>query len=69
MNDFLLADSFLQPGLILISCGLLCLIVPQTLRRMLVLVCPLVTLAAVVTSDADRLSVMFGIIFSVISFI
>lgn len=69
MNDFLLADSFLQPGLILISCGLLCLIVPQTLRRMLVLVCPLVTLAAVVTSEADRLSVMFGIIFSVISFI
>ena len=69
MHDFLLSGGFLQPGLILILCGLLCLVVPQMVRRALVLVCPLVSLAAVLMSGADKLSVMFGIIFSAISFI
>ncbi|MGN0719894.1 MAG: proton-conducting transporter membrane subunit [Anaerovoracaceae bacterium] len=69
MHDFLLSGGFLQPGLILILCGLLCLVVPQTVRRALVLVCPLVSLAAVLMSGADKLSVMLGIIFSAISFI
>ena len=69
MHNFLLSGSFLQPGLILILCGLLCLVVPQMVRRVLVLVCPLLSLAAVMMCGADKLSVMFGIIFSVISFI
>lgn len=69
MNDFLLSGGFLQPGLILIACGLLCLLVPAALRRVLVLICPVLTLVAVLQSGADKLAVMFGIIFSVISFV
>ena len=69
MNDFLLSGEFPQPGLILIACGLLCLITPTKLRRALVLLCPVLTLGAVLQSGADKLAIMFGIIFSVISFV
>lgn len=61
--------NLFQPGMILVVCGLLALILPESLRKILVLVAPIGTLAAVVTYDGDQLAFMFGLIFSLISLI
>ena len=61
--------NFLQPGLIMIVAGLLLLIVPETLRKVVVLGAPVVTAYAVVTSATDKLTLMVGIIFSAIAII
>lgn len=61
--------NFLQPGLIMIIAGLLLLIVPQSLRKIVVLGAPFITAYAVITSAGDKLTLMVGIIFSAIAII
>jgi len=64
--------NFLQPGIFLIAAGLLILAVPEkliNLRRCLLVLAPALTLHAVLTSGADRLALMFGIIFAFISLV
>lgn len=62
-------DNFLQPGLILIIAGLLLLVVPDSIRKIVVLSAPVFTGYAVLTSDADKLTMIVGIIFSIIAVI
>ena len=62
-------DNFLQPGLIMIISGLLVLIIPEKLRGILMIAAPLLTGYAVVTSGADKLTMMVGIIFSIVALI
>lgn len=63
-------SNFLHPGLMfLIVSGLLLLVVPKSLQKFFVLAGPVVTGFYVITSEADKMSVMFGIIFSLISLI
>ena len=61
--------NFLQPGLIMIIAGILILIVPETLRKIVVLGAPVIAAYAVVTTDTDKLTLMVGIIFSAIAII
>ena len=62
-------SDFIQPGLILIISGLLSLIAPRTLSKAIILSGPVLTLAAVIINDCDKLTFMFGFIFAVISII
>lgn len=62
-------NDLLQPGLILILCGILVLILPKSLQKILMLIGPALTIGAVLMSGADKLTVMFGLIFSIISLI
>jgi len=62
-------DNFLQPGLIMIISGLLVIIVPEILRKVVMITAPLLTGYAVITSGADKLTLMVGIIFSIIALI
>ena len=61
--------NFLQPGLIMIIAGLLLLILPETLRKIVVLAAPVITAYSVVTTATDKLTLMVGIIFSAIAII
>ena len=64
--------NFLQPGMILIVCGLLVLLVPDRMmnvRRGLLVLAPSLTMWAVLTSGAGKLEIMFGIIFAFISLV
>ncbi len=61
--------NFLQPGLIMIIAGLLLLILPEALRKLVVLGAPIITAYAVVTTATDKLTMMVGIIFSAIAII
>ena len=64
--------NFLQPGMILIVCGLLVLLVPDRMmnvRRGLLVLAPALTMWAVLTSGAGKLEIMFGIIFAFISLV
>ena len=64
--------NFLQPGMILIVCGLLVLLIPDrmlNLRRGLLVLAPALTMWAVLTSGSGRLEIMFGIIFAFISLV
>ncbi len=64
--------NFLQPGMILIVCGLLVLLVPDRMmnvRRGLLVLAPVVTMWAVLTSGAGKMEIMFGIIFAFISMV
>ena len=61
--------NFLQPGLIMIIAGLLLLIVPEVLRKIVVLGAPILTAYAAVTMAGDKLTLMVGIIFSAIAII
>ena len=61
-------DNFLQPGLLMIITGLLTLITgKEILRRVIFIAGPVITLCAVAISGADKLTTMFGIIFSLIA--
>lgn len=62
-------SDFLQPGLILIIFGLLLLVAPAAVRKVCVLAGPILTVAAVLIWEADKLVTMFGIIFSIISLV
>lgn len=62
-------DNFLQPGLIMIISGLLVLIVPEVFRKAVMIAAPLITGYAVIISGADKLTLMVGIIFSIIALI
>ena len=62
-------SDFIQPGLILIISGFLSLIAPRTLSKAIILSGPVLTLAAVIINDCDKLTFMFGFIFAVISII
>ena len=64
--------NFVQPGMILILCGLLVLLIPEKLiqlRRGLLILAPALTMWAVLTSGAGKLELMFGIIFAFISLV
>lgn len=65
--------DFIQPGLILIVFGLILLVIPEKLRRLMVLAGPVLTLLSVLIwktgENSDRLSMLFGLIFSAISLI
>jgi len=64
--------NFLQPGMILIVTGLLVLLIPErliVLRRSLLVLAPVLTLWAVLTSGAGKMELMFGIIFAFISLV
>ena len=64
--------NFLQPGMILIVCGLLVLLVPDrmiNIRRGLLVLAPVLTMWAVLTSGEGKLEIMFGIIFAFISLV
>ena len=62
-------DNFLQPGLLMIITGLLTLITgKEILRRVIFIAGPVITLCAVAISGADKLTTMFGIIFSPVSY-
>ena len=62
-------SDFLQPGLILIIFGLLILLIPPQLKKAAVIIGPAVTLCWIFFYEADKMSVMFGIIFGIISVI
>lgn len=62
-------SDFLQPGLILIIFGLLILVIPPQLKKAAVIIGPAVTLCWIFFYEADKMSVMFGIIFGIISVI
>jgi len=62
-------NNFLQPGMILIIFGLIILIIPNSIRKIAVIAGPLLTMVAVVTSQADKMAIMFGIIFSLIALV
>lgn len=62
-------NNFLQPGLILIICGLLILVVPAVARKLVVLAGPVLTLGAVLLFESDKMAIMFGLIFSIISLV
>lgn len=62
-------DNFLQPGLIMIIAGLSMLILPEILKKPVMIAAPLLTGYAVITSGADKLTLMVGIIFSIIALI
>lgn len=62
-------SDFIQPGLILIIFGIFSLILPAVIRKAAILAGPLLTLAAVIVTDCDKLTFMFGLIFAVISVI
>jgi len=62
-------DNFLQPGLIMIIAGLSMLILPEILKRPVMIAAPLLTGYAVITLGADKLTLMVGIIFSIIALI
>lgn len=68
-----LLGDFLQPGLILIIFGLLMLVVPEKIRKAIVVLGPVLTVLAVLVwgsgTGVDRLSMIFGIIFSLISLV
>ena len=61
--------NFLQPGLIMIIAGLLLLIVPDALRKIVMLGAPVITAYTVITMATDKLTLMVGIIFSAIAII
>ena len=64
--------NFLQPGMILIVCGLLVLLIPDRMinaRRALLVLAPALTLYVVLTSGAGKLELMFGMIFAFISLV
>ena len=64
--------NFLQPGMILILCGLLVLLIPEKLiqlRRGLLILAPALTMWAVLTSGAGKLEIMFGSIFAFITLV
>lgn len=62
-------NNFMQPGLILIVTGLIALIVPDFVRKVIMIAGPVITIAAVMFSEEDRLTVMFGLIFSIIALV
>ena len=62
-------DNFLQPGLIMIIAGLTMLILPEILRKPVMIAAPLLTGYALIISGADKLTLMVGIIFSIIALI
>lgn len=62
-------DNFLQPGLIMIIAELSMLILPEILKKPVMIAAPLLTGYAVITSGADKLTLMVGIIFSIIALI
>ncbi len=62
-------NDFFQPGLILIVFGVLILIVPKALQKVAVLAGPILTIFAVLIWDKDKMAIMFGIIFSLISLV
>ena len=62
-------SDFLQPGLILIIFGLLILVIPPQLKKAAIIIGPAVTLCWIFFYEADKMSVMFGIIFGIISVI
>ena len=62
--------NILQPGMILILTGLLLFIVPRTFKKCVMLMGPALTVAAVLVSEnADRLDIIFAVIFSLTSLI
>lgn len=61
--------NFLQPGLIMIIAGLLLLLVPEALRKAVLMAAPIVTAYFVVTTAGNKLTLMVGIIFSAIAII
>ena len=64
--------NFLQPGIILIVTGILVLLITErliNLRRGLLVLAPVLTLWAVLTSGAGKMELMFGIIFAFISLV
>jgi len=62
-------NNFLQPGIILIIFGLIILLLPNRLRKIAVITGPLLTGLVVVMADNDKMTIMFGIIFSLIALI
>lgn len=61
--------DFVQPGLIMIAAGLITLILPNNLKKIPVIVGPVLTIIATLNYQADKLSLIFAIIFSVISLV
>lgn len=64
--------NFFQPGMFLILAGLAVLLIPEKatiLRRLLLIAAPVLTMWAVINSEADSLAVMFGCIFAFIALV
>lgn len=59
--------DFIQPGMILIAAGFLILIAPRILTKMLMTAGPVLTISAVIITGGQGITMIFGLIFSVIS--